>query len=89
MSQRAVRVRLTTITEQERRDLRAQEAYLALRPALDQDSDVFLGRLMVAFSALRQALARGGSEQATVPSSAPRVTPRTSTGRPMTCSKMP
>ena len=33
LDQHAVRIRLTAITEQERRDLRAQEAYAALRPA--------------------------------------------------------
>ena len=33
LDQHAVRVRLTAITERERRDLRAQEVYAALRPA--------------------------------------------------------
>ena len=34
-------------------------------PLLDQDDDLFLGRLMVAWGPLRAALTRGGSEQAT------------------------
>jgi hypothetical protein len=63
LDQHAGRVRLTAITEQERRDLRAQDVYAALRPVLDQDDDVFLGRLMVAWKPLRAALTRGGTEQ--------------------------
>ena len=60
----AVRVRLGTITEEERRELLAEDAYAALGPLLEEQEDVFLGRLMVAWEPLRSALARGGSEQA-------------------------
>jgi hypothetical protein len=65
LDRHAVRVRLGTITEQERRDLLAEEAYAALRPLLEEKEDLFLGRLMVAWEPLRAALARGGTEQAT------------------------
>ena len=65
LDQHAVRFRLGTITEQERRDLLARDAYAALRPLLEEKEDLFLGRLMVAWEPLRAALARGGSEQAT------------------------
>jgi TPR repeat protein len=65
LGQHAVRIRLTAITEQERRDLRAQEVYAALRPVLDQQEDLFLGRVMVAWKPLRAALTRGVNEQAT------------------------
>ena len=64
LDQHAVRVRLRRITEQERRDLLAQDAYAALRPLLEEKEDLFLGRLMVAWEPLRAALARGGSEHA-------------------------
>ncbi len=65
LDRHAVRVRLGTITEQERRDLLAEESYAALRPLLEEKEDLFLGRLMVAWEPLRAALARGGTEQAT------------------------
>ena len=65
LDQHAVRARLGTITEQERRDLLAHDAYAALRPLLEEKEDLFLGGLMVAWEPLRAALARGGSEQAT------------------------
>ena len=65
LDQHAVRVRLGTITQQERRALLAQDAYAALRPLLEEKEDLFLGRLMVAWEPLRAALSRGGSEQAT------------------------
>jgi len=61
LGQHAVRVRLTAITGEERRDLRAQDVYAALRPVIDQNDDLFLGRLMVAWEPLREALTRGGS----------------------------
>jgi TPR repeat protein len=64
LSQHAIRIRLTTITEQERHDLRTQDAYAALRPMLDQKEDLFLGRVMVAWEPVREALTRGTSEQA-------------------------
>jgi Tfp pilus assembly protein PilF len=61
----AVRVRLGAITAQERRDLLAETAYAALRPVLEQDEDLFLGRLMVAWEPVRDALTRDGSEPGT------------------------
>ena len=64
LDQRAVRIRLMTITKQERRDLRAQKVYAALRPVLDQAEDLFLGRVMVAWEPLRAALTFGSSEHA-------------------------
>ncbi|MDQ2815555.1 MAG: hypothetical protein M3Z75_27840 [Actinomycetota bacterium] len=63
--QHAVHVRLGVITDEERRDLRDQGVYTALRPVLDQAGDVSLGRVMVAWEPLRAALTRGGNEQAT------------------------
>ena len=64
LEQHAVRVRLGTITEQERRNLLAEDAYAALRPVLERQEDVFLGRLMVAWEPLRAALGRASGEQA-------------------------
>jgi Tfp pilus assembly protein PilF len=64
LEQHAARVRLGAITSQERRDLLAENAYAALRPVLDGQEDVFLGRLMVIWGPLRAALTLGGSEQA-------------------------
>ena len=65
MDRHAVRVRLGVITGQERRDLLAETAYAALRPVLEQDEDLLLGRLMVAWEPVRAALIRGGSEPGT------------------------
>ena len=65
LTQHAVRIRLTAITEEERRNLRAQDVYASLRPVLDQEEDLFLGRLMVVWEPLHAALSRGDSEQAT------------------------
>ena len=39
LDQHAVRIRLGTITEQERRDLLAQDAYATLRPLLEENED--------------------------------------------------
>jgi len=44
LDQHAVRVRLGTITEQERRALLAQDAYAVLRPLLAKKADLFLGQ---------------------------------------------
>jgi hypothetical protein len=63
LDRHAVRVPLGAISEGERRALLAESAYTALRPALEGDEDLFLGRLMVACEPLRAALTRGGSEQ--------------------------
>ena len=61
MGRHAVRVRLGAITRQERRDLLAETAYAPLRPVLEQDEDLFLGMLMVAWEPVRDALAFSGS----------------------------
>jgi hypothetical protein len=65
MDRHAVRVRLGTITGQERRDLLAEPAYAALRPVLEQEEDLLMGRLMVAWEPARAALTRGDSEPGT------------------------
>ena len=59
----AVRVELGAVTDEERRALLAEDAYTAVRPMLDQQDDLFIGRVMVAWEPLRAALTRGGSEQ--------------------------
>jgi hypothetical protein len=62
--QHAVCVELGTITDQERSDLLNVDAYAPLRPLLDENPDLFMGRLMVTWEPLRAALTRGHSEQA-------------------------
>ena len=63
--QYAVRIKLGTITEQERRALLAGDAYAPLRPLVEEDRDLLMGRVMVSWEPLRAALRRGGSEQDT------------------------
>jgi tetratricopeptide (TPR) repeat protein len=63
LERHAIRIQLRTVTDDERSALLAEGTYAALRPVLEQDGEVFLGRLMVAWEPLRAALTRGGSEQ--------------------------
>ncbi len=63
--QYAARIRLGTVTGQERRGLLAEDAYAPLRPLLEEDRDLLMGRVMVAWGPLRAALSLGASEQAT------------------------
>ena len=65
LDEHAARVTLTTITRQERDTLRGHDTYAALRPVIDHADDLFLGRLMITWEPLRQALTLGGSEQGT------------------------
>jgi Tfp pilus assembly protein PilF len=62
MDRHAVRVRLSPITRQERRDLLAETVYAPLRPVLEQNEDLLLGRVMVAWEPVRAALAPDASE---------------------------
>jgi Tfp pilus assembly protein PilF len=69
LEEHATRVRLGSVTADERRELLAAGAYAVLRPVLeDGQQEVLLGRLMVAWEPLRTALSLGSGEQA-----APRV----------------
>jgi hypothetical protein len=63
LDRHATRVELGTVTDGERAALLAEDAYSALRPLLDEQQDLLIGRLMVAWQPLRAALARGGSEE--------------------------
>ena len=58
----AALVTLGTLTSGERAELRAEEAYRDLAPALDHDSDVLIGRLMVALDQIQDALTPGADE---------------------------
>ena len=61
----AVRVHVGALTEDERADLASAEVYAALGSTLEQEADVFIGRLMVAWTALRQALTPGRNQHST------------------------
>jgi hypothetical protein len=65
LEERAVVVKLGTISGQERDALRAQSTYGALRPALDSGDDLLMGRLMVALDQIQEALTPGSSEETT------------------------
>ena len=58
----AALVTLGTLTSAERAALRAEEAYDDLAPALDNDSDVLMGCLMVALDQIRDVLTPGADE---------------------------
>jgi tetratricopeptide (TPR) repeat protein len=62
LDERAALVTLGTLTSGERAALRAEEAYRDLASALDDGSDVLMGRLMVALDQIRDALAPGADE---------------------------
>jgi tetratricopeptide (TPR) repeat protein len=61
----AVRISLATITEDERSDLQRLDVYAPLRPVLEQTADLYLGRLMVVWDTVRDAVTSGTGEHAT------------------------
>jgi tetratricopeptide (TPR) repeat protein len=62
LDENAAVVTLGTLTSGERAALRAEEAYRDLVRALDRDSDVLIGRLMVALDQIQNALTPGVDE---------------------------
>ncbi|MGI5227510.1 hypothetical protein [Actinoallomurus sp. CA-142502] len=62
LEEHAVQVELGVLTRTERAELRAQDTYAGLRPVLDEDADVLMGRLMVAWEQIHDALTPAGEE---------------------------
>src|SRR5262249_54085134 len=65
LEEKAIIVRLGTISRQEREVLRAEKAYAALQPALESGDDLLMGRLMVALDQIQNALTLGQAEEST------------------------
>ncbi len=65
LEERAVVVRLGTISGREREKLRTEDAYTALLPVLDAGDDLLMGRLMVALDQIQNALTLGQDEEST------------------------
>ena len=63
LEDKAVMVRLGTISARERDALRAEDTYAALRPVLDAGDDLLMGRLMVALDQIQIALTPGRAEE--------------------------
>ena len=64
LEERAVVVRLGTISGQERNALLAENAYAPLQPVLGSGGDLLMGRLMVAFDQIQKLLIPGTTEDA-------------------------
>jgi hypothetical protein len=62
LEEHAVQVELGVLTRTERAELRAQDTYAGVRPVLDEDADVLMGRLMVAWEQIHDALTPAGEE---------------------------
>lgn len=62
LEEKAVTVRLSTVSEREREALRAETAYAALQPVLDGRDELLMGHLMVALDQIQNALIPGRGE---------------------------
>ncbi|GAA0558399.1 tetratricopeptide repeat protein [Actinomadura livida] len=58
LEEHAVRIDIGAVRAAERAALLAQEMYAHLRPILDEGTDVLMGRLMIAWDQIREALTR-------------------------------
>jgi TolA-binding protein len=65
LEERAIQAAIGTISNSERDCIFQQSGYSDLRPALEVDSDLLMGRLMVALDQLQDALILGRTEDST------------------------
>ena len=63
LEERAVRIAVGTISDQERDAVRGEDVYTDLQPVLDSDSELLMGRLMVALDQIQDALTLGRAEE--------------------------
>jgi hypothetical protein len=63
LEERAVCIAVGTISDQERDAIRGEDVYGDLQPVLDSDSELLMGRLMVALDQIQDALTLGRAEE--------------------------